>query len=958
MTPAFGFSVGDFVTVIELCTKVGKALKRTGGAASEYQHVIIELQGLQNVLARLTALEPSESTVGYVNAIRGMALATQFPLREFLARLDKYDRALDPFASSRVTGAGKKARWAIFIVEDVNKLRALISAKVISINLLLATHASETLSRMEQSGKSQHQESLEKIREQCSTLNNLSNRVQDVEATVRSNATHLANDLALSASRMENNLASISSDTTNISHQMNGLSIGLASAEMSLLSLRSVGAQINILRSNMQMYYMLLTIDNKVAASPTLLLQTNIRLEDSLGVVRELPYEWFRYWEPLEGLLRAQFIGKPGSDKVESGQYHLVYARRPTVPIEKHDWPKLIQPASEVIMLMDIKESGWLPSSCPRPSCSWKLVASTDEKSLTICTSLAPEPAQPEDVVSRQLIEDEQLFGEKQSSAENIQMQPSNTRHDETLEVAKDIQRVKASPTLRLEGESVEIQSSIFGNLRASASKEEARPWNPPTMHWLDETVQRKDPMITHEKQDQAYCEQDSMRYQEVQDLEYFRNVHVAEQTERVAPVEPPESNPRLQEGKNGMYFFYRNIYDCYPRIESYRAHRLAAFNWARTKHMIAPVLGAEEVNFSGSSGFGSSKQKETSKLDFQTRRHSFLDSDSGPEPSYSENYWTQRSHPSSSASSMNSSLRDVGVSNLKEWPPSKLSLTEISSKNIFSTEDATVEEDPYSDQHPTLQEDPDSQPKSRPKHWENLPPPPTTLGSCSSFICDICGRKTGVTSMKQWGKHVLDDLRPYCCLHLNCVSSTMTFSRRRDLIDHEVKVHKTFFGFYKCVYHGCQAKLRDPVSVMLHQFSNHGVDMATLKGGLSDSMTISTTRQVARPEVVLIELAENNTCEGHGNGPRRYDLSTWRCHDCGCFERGLICGSDLQQIDRKARFNPEYVVATVIKREGIDLDLVWWKSSIQHALSAPKRSLQDLYPTLGMLGAIWKTSH
>lgn len=122
---------------LDLCVKVGKALKDSGGASSEYQHVIIELGGLEKVLAHLEALEPSENNVHHVNAIRGMALGCQFPLRDFLDKIWKYESTMGPFASKSFRGAGQKAKWAIFIAEEVRKLRA-----VISIDLLLATHAS------------------------------------------------------------------------------------------------------------------------------------------------------------------------------------------------------------------------------------------------------------------------------------------------------------------------------------------------------------------------------------------------------------------------------------------------------------------------------------------------------------------------------------------------------------------------------------------------------------------------------------------------------------------------------------------------------------------------------------------------------------------------------------------------------------------------------------------------
>jgi hypothetical protein len=75
-----------------LIAKVSNALEDNSGAAHEYQHVLIELEALARTLKHLEALEPSDSNATHVNAIRGMALACRIPLREFLDRIEKFER--------------------------------------------------------------------------------------------------------------------------------------------------------------------------------------------------------------------------------------------------------------------------------------------------------------------------------------------------------------------------------------------------------------------------------------------------------------------------------------------------------------------------------------------------------------------------------------------------------------------------------------------------------------------------------------------------------------------------------------------------------------------------------------------------------------------------------------------------------------------------------------------------
>ena len=127
----------------DLIRKISKALKETGGASTEYQNAVIELKGLKRALQHLEALEPTDDNLSHVNAIRGMALACQLPLRDFMTKLEKYEASMGPWESRSSFGAaGRKAKWAVSFAAEVEKLRAVVAAKQLSLNLLLATHSS------------------------------------------------------------------------------------------------------------------------------------------------------------------------------------------------------------------------------------------------------------------------------------------------------------------------------------------------------------------------------------------------------------------------------------------------------------------------------------------------------------------------------------------------------------------------------------------------------------------------------------------------------------------------------------------------------------------------------------------------------------------------------------------------------------------------------------------------
>jgi hypothetical protein len=139
VAPAFGFSAGDFVAAIDLTVKIGRALRETGGATSEYRLVQQDLQLLRQALEFVQALQPKSVDAGHVNALRGMVLTCLNPLREFAEKLDKqYLWALSVGSTKNmVIHSGRKAQWAVSAAEEVTKFRAVITAKIVSISMLL-----------------------------------------------------------------------------------------------------------------------------------------------------------------------------------------------------------------------------------------------------------------------------------------------------------------------------------------------------------------------------------------------------------------------------------------------------------------------------------------------------------------------------------------------------------------------------------------------------------------------------------------------------------------------------------------------------------------------------------------------------------------------------------------------------------------------------------------------------
>jgi uncharacterized protein YoxC len=252
-------------------------------------------------LIQLASLEPTDGEINHVNAIRGMALACQLPLREFLAKLEKYEASLGPFVVRRGLGvAGLKAKWALFMAEEVTKLRGVIQGKVISINLLLATHTSRTVLQLERQGRENHRELMSRAATNENCLQNTHQRIEEVQEAVAD----VGRD-------MKEKFRSLEESSNNSNSILQSVCATSKSIQSTVTGLRNVGEHLRQLihsfplefrdtvqkihQTNMHIYNLLLA--QGVPQSPGRLAQNDITFVNALGIVEMLPYNHFRYWE-------------------------------------------------------------------------------------------------------------------------------------------------------------------------------------------------------------------------------------------------------------------------------------------------------------------------------------------------------------------------------------------------------------------------------------------------------------------------------------------------------------------------------------------------------------------------------------------------------------------------------------------------------------------------------------
>ncbi|KAF2496255.1 hypothetical protein BU16DRAFT_371385 [Lophium mytilinum] len=142
--PAFGYSVGDCVASVDLLVRIIKALRDSGGSASEFQQLQIDLEFLGAVLNQLKILDlvPSGTSASQIDTATRFVQSTQGALSALLEKVGKFK---DSLAKSPLRGklpsALRKAQWALMYSNDIAKLRQKLTNNTISLNLFLETQS-------------------------------------------------------------------------------------------------------------------------------------------------------------------------------------------------------------------------------------------------------------------------------------------------------------------------------------------------------------------------------------------------------------------------------------------------------------------------------------------------------------------------------------------------------------------------------------------------------------------------------------------------------------------------------------------------------------------------------------------------------------------------------------------------------------------------------------------------
>jgi hypothetical protein len=123
---SFGWSAGDIVSATLLLKKVGKALKDSDGAASDYRETVAFLESLDTTLVGLDRLTTEHSGLEWEEPLVEQGKTLKSAVDSFRGKIEKYDQSLSSDSDRKKTRKiPREVQYALS--EEIKDLKTAIS---------------------------------------------------------------------------------------------------------------------------------------------------------------------------------------------------------------------------------------------------------------------------------------------------------------------------------------------------------------------------------------------------------------------------------------------------------------------------------------------------------------------------------------------------------------------------------------------------------------------------------------------------------------------------------------------------------------------------------------------------------------------------------------------------------------------------------------------------------------
>jgi hypothetical protein len=188
MSVGFGFSVGDFITALQLVGTVIDSLRESSHSSASFRSLINELYSLESALLRVKRLDLDRGGHKvHIHALRQAASQCQRTIDAFWNTTQKYQPHLQKGGTdSRLRDGWAKIKWAVCKKDDLESFRAEIRGQTSSIEILLMTVHMEATTMDARRQDTQHKSFADRIQSlTVQAIGKLSTIADSVNQSVR-----------------------------------------------------------------------------------------------------------------------------------------------------------------------------------------------------------------------------------------------------------------------------------------------------------------------------------------------------------------------------------------------------------------------------------------------------------------------------------------------------------------------------------------------------------------------------------------------------------------------------------------------------------------------------------------------------------------------------------------------------------------------------------------------------
>lgn len=135
---SFGWSASDVVATLNTLAKVGKAVKESGGAGSEYREAVTFLNSVSRTLNGIGDLLQANPNLRWEADLTEQGKILRSAIKAFEQKIEKYNKSLGVDTQrQKARRIPREVQFALFLSDQVKELRTAITQPQLILDVFI-----------------------------------------------------------------------------------------------------------------------------------------------------------------------------------------------------------------------------------------------------------------------------------------------------------------------------------------------------------------------------------------------------------------------------------------------------------------------------------------------------------------------------------------------------------------------------------------------------------------------------------------------------------------------------------------------------------------------------------------------------------------------------------------------------------------------------------------------------